>query len=62
MPDMQKMSGMPENGQEQQKQPPIAEFEGYAECPLFYEMCRITIDKEGMAIACCFHHLPTDHR
>lgn len=58
MPDMQKMSGMPENGQEQQKQPPIAEFEGYAECPLFSEMCRITIDKEGMAIAGRFHQLP----
>ena len=58
MPDMQKMSRMPENGQEQQKQPPIAEFEGYTECLLFSEMCRITIDKEGMAIAGRFHQLP----
>ena len=47
MPDMQKMSRMPENGQEQQKQPPIAEFEGYTECPLFSEMCRIPLIKKG---------------
>lgn len=58
MLDMQKMSGMPENSQEQQKQPPIAEFEGYAECPLFSEVCRITIDREGLAIAGRFHQLP----
>ena len=58
MPDMQKMSRMPENGQDQQKQPPIAEFEGYTECLLFSEMCRITIDKEGMAIVGRFHQLP----
>ena len=43
---------------EQPKQPPIAEFEGYTECPLFSEECKITLEKDGLTIAGRFHQLP----
>ena len=43
---------------EQPKQPPIAEFEGYVECPLFSEECKITLEKDGLTIAGRFHQLP----
>ena len=42
----------------EQKKTVIAEFEGHAECPLFAEVCKITLDKEGVTLAGLFHQLP----
>ena len=36
----------------------IAEFEGYTESPLFSETCRISLEKDGLAIVGGFHQLP----
>lgn len=54
MLDMMRMGG--ENAE--QKKTVIAEFEGHAECPLFSEKCKITLEKDGLTIAGRFHQLP----
>lgn len=40
---------------------PIAEFEGYAECPLFSEVCKITLDKDGLTVTGLFNQLPVQY-
>jgi len=37
---------------------PVAEFEGYAECPLFSEVCKITLDGDGLTVTGLFNQLP----
>lgn len=42
----------------EQQAAPIAEFEGFVECPLFSEEAKIAVDTEGLLIAARFDQLP----
>jgi len=59
MLDKLNLGGMMPGGEaEQQKPPPIAEFEGRVECPLFSETCKITLEKDGLSLVSRFQQLP----
>lgn len=52
--------GAPPNrgGDAPEKPVPLAEFEGFAQCALFSEKAKITVDRDGLLVAALFDQLP----
>lgn len=50
-------AAMPSAGEQAETPPPIAEFEGYAECALFAEEVKITLTQDEVIVAALFDQL-----